>query len=246
MAHSTSKCNGPGRESTLYFLYIQNVTISNCKFIQNNGTALTAEQSNIIFTGDVLFRENWGKFGGALSSFYSFPFILPKTNLHFHNNHAERFGGAIYYLLPVENYVIRNTTSCFMTILLLPPNVTLEDSGVSVDFINNTALEAGDAMYGTPIDAEVCTTVTALYVGLTKSFSLQSSNSVMNFTGQAGNSIVASAAQRVCFCEHGQHNCTRNNKPLEAFPGQDFIISVLRLRSLYGSTVAIYIYGTHL
>jgi len=47
--------NIPGLESTAYFMYIQNVTISNCEFIQNNGTALTAKQSSIIFTGDVLF-----------------------------------------------------------------------------------------------------------------------------------------------------------------------------------------------
>ena len=96
----------PGHGSTVYFMDIQNVTISNCEFIQNNGTALTAEQSNIVFTGDVLFKENWGTFGGALSLFYSFQFLLPQTNLHFLNNHAERFGGAIYYLLPVEAHLI--------------------------------------------------------------------------------------------------------------------------------------------
>jgi len=111
--------NIPGHESTVYFMNIQNVTISNCEFIQNNGTALTAEQSNIVFTGDVLFRENRGTFGGALSLFYSFQFLLPQTNLRFLNNHAEMFGGAIYYLLPVEYYAIRTTTSCFMTMLFL-------------------------------------------------------------------------------------------------------------------------------
>jgi len=149
----------PGHESTVYFMSIQNVTISNCEFIQNNGTALTAEQSNIVFTGDVLFRENWGTFGGALSLFYSFQFLLPQTNLLFLNNHAERFGGAIYYLLHLENYVIGN--NCFMTILAPPSNdhLTPEDSGISVEFINNTAIEAGDAMYGTKVQADVCTTI---------------------------------------------------------------------------------------
>ena len=82
-------------------MYIQNVTISNCEFVQNNGTALTAEQSSIIFTGDVLFRENWGTFGGALSLLYSFQFLLPQTKLLFLNNHAEGFGGAIYRPLSI-------------------------------------------------------------------------------------------------------------------------------------------------
>ena len=149
--------NVPGTKTTAYFMYVQNVTISNCEFIQNNGTALTAEQSNIIFTGDVLFRENWSILGGALSLFYSFQFLLPQTYLLFANNHAERFGGAIYYLLHLENYMIMN--KCLMTIYALPPNVSVEDSGVRIDFINNTAVEAGDAMYGTPFDAEVCTKV---------------------------------------------------------------------------------------
>jgi len=141
--------NIPGLESTAYFMNIQNVTISNCEFILNNGTALTAEQSNIIFTGDVLFRENWGTFGGALSLLYSFQFLLPQTKLLFLNNHAEGFGGAIYYLLPAEKNVVRRPDSCFITILVPYPNsITPEDSGVSVDLINNTAVEAGDAMYG--------------------------------------------------------------------------------------------------
>ena len=220
--------NAPHHES-VYFMYIQNVTISNCEFIQNNGTALTAEQSNIIFTGDVLFRENYGTFGGALFLSYSFQFILPQTNLIFLNNHAERFGGAIYYLLQVYNSVTENST-CFMTILALPqaPNVALEDSGVTVDFINNTAFEAGDALYGTPVDAYVCLGATTIYDGHSKLSSPQSSDSMLNFTQQTGSSIVASAAERVCFCEHGQHiNCTRKDQSLEAFPGQDFTISVV-------------------
>jgi len=221
---------------------MQNLTISNCEFIQNNVTALTAEQSNIIFAGDVLFRENSGMFGGALSLFYSFQFILPQTNLLFLNNHAERFGGAIYYLLQVENYVIGNVSSmssCFMTFLVLPPNITLEDSGVSVDFINNTAIDAGDAMYGTPVDTEVCTKVNALYVELPKSISKQSSDSMLTFTGQIGSSIVSSTAERICFCEHGQHNCTRNYHSLEAFPGQDFTISVVAVGQRDGTVPAV-------
>ena len=230
-SHLPKVANIPGQRSTAYFIHIQNVTISNCEFIQNNGTALTAEQSNIIFTGDVLFRENWGTFGGALSLLYSFPFIFPETNLIFLNNHAETFGGAIYYQLQVENSIrggnIVNVTSSFMTLLVLPSNVILE---ISVDFINNTAFEAGDAMYGTPVDAEVCISVTALYIEVPKSVpiqNLQCSDSMLNFTQQIGSSIVASAADRVCFCEHDRHNCNRNYQSLEAFPGQDFTISVV-------------------
>jgi len=231
--------NIPGHESTVYFMNIQNVTISNCEFIQNNGTALTAEQSNIVFTGDVLFKENWGTFGGALSLFYSFQFLLPQTNLHFLSNHAERFGGAIYYLLPVEAHLVRSTTSCFMTMLFLPHNLTLEDSGVSVNFINNTALQAGDAMYGTPIDREVCTTVTVQYFEQEISPPLQSSDSTLNLSGQTGSSIVTSAAQRVCFCEYGRHNCTRNYRSLEAFPGQDFTISVVAVGQREGTVPSV-------
>jgi len=46
---------------------------------------------------------------------------------------------------------------------------------------------------------------------------------------------VTSAAQRVCFCKHGQHNCTRNYKSLEAFPGQDFSISVVAVGQREGT-----------
>jgi len=121
-------------------------------FTIQQSTKCTCNIHNTAWSGSAVFI--------TLSLFYSFQFLLPQTNLRFLNSHAERFGSAVYYLLPVENYMVRTTTSCFMTMLFLPLNLTLEDSGVSVDFINNTALQAGDSMYGTPIDREVCTTVT--------------------------------------------------------------------------------------
>ena len=133
----------------------------------------------MVHVENTTFTDNTAWLGSAVfitqSLFYSFQFLLPQTYLRYLNSHAERFGSAVYYLLPVENYMVRTTTSCFMTMLFLPPNLTLEDSGVSVDFINNTAIQAGGAMYGTPIDREVCTTVTVQYIEHAKLSPLQSS-----------------------------------------------------------------------
>jgi len=90
-------------ESTLSIESYVNVTFVNCTFIGNQGSAIYAFQTDIIFQGKNTFHKNSGKLGAGLSLFVnSFLYLKPHTNLLFSNNKAQYFGGAIFTDLEVE------------------------------------------------------------------------------------------------------------------------------------------------
>ena len=75
----------------------EKVMFMDCTFVDNIGTGISAVQSNIIFEGNITFRNNTGTNGGAL--FFcedSAMFLRNDTSIHFIDNHALRSGGAIY------------------------------------------------------------------------------------------------------------------------------------------------------
>lgn len=84
--------------------------------------------------------------GGAISLFDSFLHLLPDSHTVFIQNHAEKFGGAIY-LQKEFSPQSAAFQPCFM-LLDLPSNMSAEAAKIELDFINNTATEAGDAIFG--------------------------------------------------------------------------------------------------
>ena len=198
--------------STAFFSAVHNVTFSNSEFAQNSATALTAERTNIFFHGNNCFKENNGTHGGGLQLLlYSFMHLLPPVNVLFIDNHANKLGGAIYF---EDDHTIMGST-CFLTL------ARLEDADAKVHFINNTAVDAADAIYGNPI--QVCKESSIIWMPLI----VENIYSVLNVSGQSGNSIVATDPRRVCFCEHSEPNCTKLFYSTEAFPGEDLTISLV-------------------
>ena len=198
--------------STAFFSAVHNVTFSNSEFTQNSATALTAERTNIFFHGNNCFKENNGTYGGGLQLLlYSFMHLLPQVNLLFIDNHANRQGGAIYF---EDDHTLMGNI-CFLTL------ARLEEADAKVDFINNTAVDAADAIYGNPI--KVCKESSTIWMPLL----VENIYSVLNISGQSGNSIIATDPQRVCFCEHSEPNCTKLFYSTEAFPGEDLTISLV-------------------
>lgn len=168
--------------STAFFSAVHNVTFSNSEFTQNSATALTAEQTNVFFHGNNCFKENNGTYGGGLQLLlYSFLHLLPPVNVLFIDNHANKLGGAIYF---GDDHTIMGNT-CFITL------ARLEDADAKVHFINNTAVDAADAIYGNPI--EVCKESSTIWMPLI----VENIYSVLNVSGQSGNSIVATDPQTV-------------------------------------------------
>ena len=120
--------------------------IIDCIFSMNKQTALQAFDSTVYFGGHVIFSGNNGTFGGAMmlqggSKFY----LFPHTHIQITNNHAKR-GGGIY----VEDQNAATTIPCFFQILKLHYPYSHIDSMITLE--NNTAQEAGNAVYGGRID----------------------------------------------------------------------------------------------
>ena len=220
-----ARCTDIQHRSTVFIRNIPNANFSNVNFTQNNESALAAEQSNVIFHGNNIFQENIGMLGGAVSLLVnSFMYLLPHANVIFLENHAEKYGGAIYF--QNEPSPLR---SCILA-LVLPPGLTVNNSDIMMYFLNNTATDAGDAVYGNYID--VCESQTEI------EDSKVSSNAfdiTLNFSGQSGDSIVASDPETVCFCEHDERNCTKDYHSIEAFPGQEFAVSVVAVGQRNGT-----------
>ena len=125
---------------------LKDLKIINCTFKMNKQTALQAIDSTLYFGGHVIFSENNGTFGGAMllqsgSIFY----LMPHAHVQITNNHARR-GGGIY----VEDEVTVTTMACFFQVLNLQyPNLPIT---AVITLENNTADEAGSALYGGSLD----------------------------------------------------------------------------------------------
>ena len=106
------------------------------------------------FGGHVIFSGNNGTLGGALKLQGGSKFnLMPNTHVQIVNNHAKR-GGGIY----VEDQNVGSIDACFFQIFDLEFS-----SNVVITLENNTADEAGIAVYGgeiivtfTPVDSQSC------------------------------------------------------------------------------------------
>ena len=200
---------------------IQNVTFASCTFHNNYVTALLAYESNIYFNGNMTFSDNRGWNGGALALFGSFLIPKPNTKMYFHNNHAEKRGGAFY----VENYMVFSILHpCFLQPTLLN-NKPFSETGIAAYFSNNTAGVAGSVLYGGYI--ERCYLLP--YSVIATAF--QNSRMILkelffNHTTQNDLSVIASDPIGVCFCANGKLDCVRKVAVKEVLPGGTFETSV--------------------
>ena len=87
--------------ATLHFVNIDCVVIEGSKidpsmFSQNRATAITTYNSNLILKGYIIFNNNHGVQGGALSLHNSYLLLTEGVNATFTNNTANIDGGAIF------------------------------------------------------------------------------------------------------------------------------------------------------
>ena len=121
---------------------LRHVKIINCSFETNTQTALQAFDSTLYYGGQVNFSGNHGRLGGALtlqggSRFY----LMPHSHVQIINNHAIQ-GGGIY----IEDENAASSVPCFFQLLDL--HYPYSDIDAKITLQNNTAEEAGTAVYG--------------------------------------------------------------------------------------------------
>ena len=195
------------------------VLIINSTFQNNNCTAVTAVNSNIIFSGNVTIAGNIGNNGGGLILCDdSFMYLKSNTTVLFSGNHAKHTGGAIY---AAKDSCLQAKSGCFFQL-----DTQVQPQSLSSIFVvleNNSATIAGSAVYGGSIDY-------CYFFSTNWDIKQKPSSKVFNQIfhpnhSSSDASFISSDPVGVCFCDHNmtwQIDCN-----VTIYPGQTFSISVV-------------------
>lgn len=198
---------------------VQYIEFSNCTWFNNRVSSIRPLQSIVHFKGTNSFIGNSARTGGALNIREgSIVYFDTNSTTIFDNNFAEQYGGAIYAALA--------SFLCFYQIEPIEPYPRLE-------FISNSALLAGDAVYS---NLENC----LLHEGVYTESALRIFNDISDFSLDAINStsLISSPASQLCICdENGTANCEGSNfLQINTRPGQSVQLSLQGRGYLAGST----------
>ena len=217
--------------------YSCNVTFDNCSFCSNKNSPIWAYNSNFTLSGTVLFSDNTAYEGGALALYgESYVYIAYNTDVSFLNNTAENVGGAVFVRNPLP-YV---THSCFLQFLAI--NTSSQCSGCNcslpqsnLNFINNTAKEGGNAIYGASV---FNCWLEDLHCNRFELLIHNSSHLHFEPSLQSDTSMISSDPTRVCLCESGKPNCALvfNSGPnYTHYPGEEFFITAAVVGDMFGT-----------
>ena len=148
--------NNDGDCSALYIRNMDNITLDNTNFTNNNCTGIVLQATIVQIRNHILINRNTGLFGGALQlrrsvipikdkkipvfvQKYSKLHFLQMSELQVSNNTAIKYGGGLYIEETCEE---RNPNgSCFFHLNLIPDKVKMY-------FVSNNAILGGDAIFG--------------------------------------------------------------------------------------------------
>ena len=210
--------------NTNLLLSIKNFTFRGCTFTNNDATAIVAHDTTLYFEGMNVFEGNKDRTGGAIElTGVSIVYLRPHTHMIFDNNSALERGGAVYLTGGSEESYFFDCQ-----IQVYDPTFTeLSRLNITLRFVNNTAREAGDALYGGQIDACYTAAPSAFLYSRTFTRSM-TFDAITDLRDQPpSSSIISSDAVRICFCFANRPNCSVINKTLNKFPGEEFRVSVV-------------------
>ena len=238
--HNNSLPSSTNENGAIVSVFRSHISMSNCSFHRNRGTSLSLQGSYLTFHDDILFKNNSAKYGAALKVYdESLIFLEAKANLSFVNNNASSMGGAIF----VQQDSLDSPPPCtFQPALHNDTRVEDFDKYLTLEFINNSAAIAGDALYGESIERcytivkyRYCNRLTLKYLPIF--------HQIFKMVDQIGPSNVSSDPQRVCFCTNNgtmpTHVCNADHPVVNAYPGENFTISAIVVGELNGSTSGI-------
>ena len=226
--------------SVIQFGNIEKAALEDSHFKDNIGTAIAMTASDVIFTGNITFDNNTATNGGALRFCDSSAmFLNPNTTVIFKNNFARQVGGAIF----AQEACLAEPKACFFqpAVKDTTPVTDLSTSyQITLNFINNTAGSAGDAIYGGDIDN--CYTYTKFKTSNgTESYFL--SSEVFNTTFSLKQEEIASEPYKVEFCEagtdHGYYNIVTTLDLGTITPGKAFNVGVVAVGQRLGISPAV-------
>lgn len=224
------------------------VSLKDCSFVQNNGTAVKIIASRVLLSGKLYFSGNVGINGGAIALTYAllrqyFPRSdFPKINddvismpIAFSlaylqegvqvvcvNNSAKREGGALYIETPKSFHT--HIPCPFQHINYASPQST----NTSVYLKDNKAVIAGDSIYGGMYND--CRIILPDDVEPRFNSSTMFNNLFTIATESWSLSEVSDDADYVCACNGSLQDCFTNFASITVFPGQTTYISIFASR----------------
>lgn len=199
-------------------------------FHDNTATALLTSNVNIILRGKIIFENNQGFNGGAISMYdNSILFLYEGSSIVFRGNRAAQSGGAIY-----ANSLGSTISQVCVMQVLGPSRVTGAEANLlnlSITFQNNSAVESGNSIFGDPLYQcfylpESSIVHTNFYDNNEEVYGL-----IFNFLSKANNDIaeVTSSPQKICICNNRTFDATLCQSksfitPKTVSPGQTFIV----------------------
>ena len=234
----------PKQSGTVFLYSIQNIIIAGCTFANNQGSAIASVGSSIYFSGDTYFIANEGAYGGALALYYrssygnyfsAIPtqlFFYSHTHLYLVNNKATQRGGAIFVEDPpigiLTEYNSYSRYSCFYQVVQWHYSQNFTDRDINVRLENNTALIAGNSLYGglnkmCRFSGQEAVFPVHVFHGCVNAF-----DSLFTISMPWSQSELASNPHTLCTCHDEVLNtnldCKGNPIQQSVYPGQTFKI----------------------
>ena len=219
---------------TMMLYFVHHITLTDCYFINNTGTALYLENSTIAANGTLNFVSNTAYNGAAI--YISGPSTICvnfNSVLLFRKNHAIRNGGAIYIdygnimnqvIYTLDNGFIINAKPCFIT---FTENEHTPSDTYLLHFEGNFANDGGNDIFGGNLDQ--------IHVGNKKCIALIYEISAINLSSM---SAIASSSSRVCLCYNhsSEANCLKYITNVYIYPGQTFKVSAFTVGQHFGTS----------
>ena len=168
--------------------------------------------------------------------------LKKNTHILFINNYANHVGGAIY----TENTRIdikNDHINCFLWIVGFHYCSELSSKHLSLTFINNTAQNGGDAIYGGSL--HYCNAATCFVKNLPYFSDLKGSSififdywNIVSYevpSSSSNLSLVSSEPTHVCLCKDGEPDCFTVFTNHTCYPGETFIVSAVVVGQGFGT-----------
>ena len=134
------------KSGVVHLFNINMLNIQDCRFINNQGTAIKSYYSAVTLAGDILFSNNTSTRGGALFLYESFLYLAMNSSTSFSKNHAQEVGGAIYLKQHTNIQSDRyHFPPCFYQIT---SDSLMDSPELNLNFKSNFASGGGDDIYG--------------------------------------------------------------------------------------------------
>ena len=201
--------------------------ISDSRVSSNSCTGIKAIGSNIMISREVNVSNNGAYRGGGMLLCTGAALYLGRdSHLVIMGNHATSTGGGIH----IESKCIINRPRCFFQ---YNSSEQLPTESPSITVKGNTAMTAGDNIYGGTVDK-------CYLIGDTK-YSLETFNTIFDIDNNSlsENSSIASPPRRVCVLDKQKMECSYIER--EVYPGEalriDNVVILGQLNGIVPGTV---------